>query len=288
MNNYTKAILIISNLLFYNSCAAENNNIVAGFPDHFAPYFSLDHNGQPQGFAIDVLNEIADQADLDLTYRTYDSWVETNNALKKGEIDLVPNMGITEKRRAFAQFTSPLDTFTVSIFIRESSTQINAIDDLNGKLVGVMRDNIAVRLLKKHELIRTKLYTTFPDALLDLISGNIDGLAYPDTVVWKTAKQSGLEHLIQTINPPLVEVKRGIAVGKGKNELHQRIEEVVIQFVHTNQYREIYQRWHGIAPKYWTLERFAWAATALFFTVFLSMLVFRYYEISRYPALFTK
>ena len=65
------------------------------------------------------MDEIAVLANLRVTYRVMDNWAELNTAVIAGEIDFVPNYGITAERAATTDFTAPVETFVVSIFVRQ-------------------------------------------------------------------------------------------------------------------------------------------------------------------------
>jgi ABC-type amino acid transport substrate-binding protein len=96
----------------------------------FQPQYSLDANGRPTGFAIEVFERLAELANLEVSYIVKQNWEEVQQALKSGEADIIPNMGVTERRQAFANFTAPVETFPVSIFVRESETAIRGRMDL--------------------------------------------------------------------------------------------------------------------------------------------------------------
>ena len=67
--------------------------------ENFPPQYSLSAKGKPQGFAIDIMDEVARLADLEVQYLVKESWSEMYAAIKSGEADLIPNNGITEKRK---------------------------------------------------------------------------------------------------------------------------------------------------------------------------------------------
>lgn len=53
---------------------------------NFPPQYSVSEKGQPRGFAIDVIEEIARMAGLDIEYRIKNNWAEMFSALKSGMI----------------------------------------------------------------------------------------------------------------------------------------------------------------------------------------------------------
>jgi hypothetical protein len=56
--------------------------------------------------------------------------------INKKEKLLIPNCRITEEREPFAAFTILVETFHISVFIRNSTTDIHGLRDLSGRSVG--------------------------------------------------------------------------------------------------------------------------------------------------------
>ena len=121
--------------------------VVAVVPADWPPQFSLDRDGHPQGFAIDVLEAVADRAGIEVRYQVEPSFAESIRALLAGDGDLIPNMGITPGRLETLSYTHPVETFAIRLFIRTGSPGPMSWDQLPGHPVGVVRSNAAVDLL---------------------------------------------------------------------------------------------------------------------------------------------
>ena len=61
------------------------------------PLIILDQKGEPSGFCIDVLNELASQKGWILEFEVYE-FAECLNALESGEIDLMPALAYSPQR----------------------------------------------------------------------------------------------------------------------------------------------------------------------------------------------
>ena len=57
--------------------------ISAAVTSNFPPYYTLNKEGQPEGFAIDIMNAIAKRSDMRMRYVIKPSWPEVAKALKK-------------------------------------------------------------------------------------------------------------------------------------------------------------------------------------------------------------
>jgi diguanylate cyclase (GGDEF)-like protein/PAS domain S-box-containing protein len=283
------ALLFLStaaNLTQWRACADSNtpvnasSRLIAAIPLSFPPQYTVDERGEPSGFAIDVMNAVAEQAGYTIHYRVYDSWPEVHQAVMDGEAHLIPNMGITPEREAFVDFTSPVETFRVSVFVRDDSSDIQSLDDLSNRAVGVIKTNVAANLLNQKPF-QLKEFIHFSNALVELISGHIDAVAYPDPVVWRHAKELGLEHRLRPLSPPLIEIKRAIGVRKFETELLLRLNNAVEEIIHSKSYEKIYSKWYAKPQPYWNTSRGLLAMLALLALVAIGMLIWRYHSLKK-------
>lgn len=234
--------------------------VTAGALRNWPPHYSVDKSGNPGGFAIELMNEVASLANVGVVYRVYESFSLASAALQEKEIDLIPNMGIAGFRREYALFTEPLETFLVRVFVRSGTLteqQRNAdwLDVLKGRLTAVVVSNVGEHILAKESEVPTVLYKSIHEAVVDLIAGRADALVYPESVVHRITRSIGLSGKIEAVGTPLREIKRGIAIRNDYPELHERLSAAVEYFVGTKKYEDIYTRWFGAQGPYWTSRR---------------------------------
>ena len=154
--------------------------VTVGVPKSFPPYYLLDEDGNPSGFAVDDMNEVAKQAGFKVTYRAKDNWDEIFKAIRTGDIDIIPSLGISDQRKQYLAFTEPVDTFRIVLFTRNDTQGITGIDDMAGRLVAVVIDNVGYSFLKKNNPdIQIEVFPTFTEALFALLSAKVDAFAYP-------------------------------------------------------------------------------------------------------------
>lgn len=259
--------------------ASERLEVVAVVLRDFPPQYSVDENGQPVGFAIDLMEVVADLANLRVSYLIKDSWNEVNEALRTGQADLIPNNGIIPERQAEFAFTRPVETFAVSIFVRDSTTDIGNIEDLSGRKVAAVETNVAVTLLQDREGVELVVYQDVNKALLQLLAGEVDALAYPEPTLWLIARSAGIEDRIQVVGLPLIEIKRAMAVQKGNDSLLVRLDEALSHFVGTEEYERVYTKWYGQPVPFWTIERTFWGMGGLLIVMLAAMLAWRYWSL---------
>nr|CRH07400.1 putative hybrid histidine kinase and sensor protein. Containing 1 SBP_bac_3 domain, 3 PAS domain, 2 response regulator receiver domain, HisKA, HATPasr_c and Hpt domain [Candidatus Magnetococcus massalia] len=228
--------------------------ITVAVPADFPPHYSLDRTGKPTGFAIDLFNHLAKESGLDFTYQVYPNWAETFQAVKSGQATLIPNVGISETRKKWADFTRPVEAFPVVLIVRHGST-LQSIDALKGRRVAVVESNVGAKILKQRADLKRVYFKSANDALVSLLAGDVDGWVYPRSVAWRTAYRAGLQDRIQVAGKPLKEIMRGIAIQKGHDQLHATLDQAVEAFISSKAFRTIYQRWHGAPKPFWSTEK---------------------------------
>jgi ABC-type amino acid transport substrate-binding protein len=198
--------------------ADQPQEIRVGFVTNGNPVQYLDEKaGKPSGYAIDVLDEILKTTGLKANYMAFDDIPLGIQALKEGRIDILPGIIITEKRKKEMDFTSPIDTVYARIFVKKSNNAIKDIHDLKGKNVAVVAGSMGTSVMEKFGEARPIVYKSVEEAILSLLAGNTDALVHVGTSVRYMTRKADLEGRIKLVGEPLLEAKRAIAVGKGKN-----------------------------------------------------------------------
>lgn len=260
---------------------AENESVqktvTAVVVDNFPPHYSLDDNGHPQGFAIDVIEQIAKHADLKIKYIIKDSWTETANTLKRGQADLIPNLGISQSRQRHFDFSTPVETFSISIIVRAETKKIRSIEDLAKKIVGVIKYNIGAKIVKELPNVFSIIYDQPENALIALLSGYVDAVVYPKSVMLKVARDSRLSNRIKIVGKPVKEIKRGVAVQAGNKELLGIINNGIEKFSESGQHEAIYAKWYGKPEPFWTVFRVILISGLIIFFVTILFIFWKYY-----------
>jgi len=288
--NYLPLFIILGSFVFNinhahardiikNSNINHSSRITAVVVNEFPPYYQI-KNGEPAGFAIDIFNEMAKISGLEVTYVVKDNWSETLKALRDGEADIIPNLGITEKRQVDFDFGYPYETSDISIITRSESRSIPSIDDLEGKLVGVVKTNAGRNLGRDISGISIVVYPQAENALFGLLSGNVDALLYPKSIILSIARKSGLENRIQIEGKPLREIKRSIAVQKGNIALQRRFNVAINKVRASDKYKDIYVKWFGKSQPFFTVKTLSIIFGIVIISILLLAGIWRYRSIS--------
>jgi len=225
-------------------------NVIVAVPRDYPPNYCVHKDGRPSGFAVDVMDEVARLANLQVKYVVKDNWPETADALVSGEADIIPNLGISAARQAVFDFTIPYEVNHLSLFVQKKNGDINTVQDLAGKVVAVVQFNVSSQYVKDVVAVKkTLIFKSEKEALFSLLAGEVDAFIYPETVLWRLAHKAGVENQIKVVGEPLLEINRAMAVRKGNARLWQRLELAMNQFLTTDEYKNIYAKWYGVRTR---------------------------------------
>ncbi len=265
------------------STARELNSkptITAVVMKYFPPHYSQTKNGAPQGFAIDSIEKIAENAGFKINYLLKDNWTQVSQALKNGEADIIPNIGVTKKRTRDFDFSIAIELSPISIIVRNESKDIKNKSDLKNKITGVIEYNIGLKIAKSLGLTYVS-YSQPENALIALLSGQIDAIIYPKRVMQNVAKQSGLEDRIKIIKPTLKILKRAIALNKNNRKLRDKLNKSILQLKNSNDFRNIYIKWYGKEKPSWDMTKVIILSSILVFITILLSAIWRYLSVKK-------
>jgi len=274
------AVVVIGAVLSFDPARAaaqdEPRNVVAAVARDFYPEYTLDAEGRPGGFGIDLMNAVAKRAGLTVTYRVFEAWSDLVTALERGEADLAPVVAITPAREQRLLFTRPVVTSSSTVFVRRDTDDVQGVSNLAGRRVGVIAGGVSeVVLSERQPGARLIPYPRLQDALFGLMSGEVDALVSFEGSVWKVGERVRLADQIKGVGDPLTEVKRAIAVRRDLTELRDRLDATLADFLQSPEYARLHSSWYIAAPSLWNPERAGWLTGASTALLLLGMLLWQ-------------
>jgi len=271
--------LIFSN---FGVSIADEPKILVGVLDNWPPQYSVNtKTKQPDGFAVEIMNEISRKTNHQVEYKTYKTWSNLIKSLKDRKIDVIPNVGITTEREQFFNFTVPVETARLLFFKRKASTEIKNIHNLKDRPVSVVETNKGRYILEEKNWKNIAIYKSLEEALMSLLSGNTDALIYSDPPLTTILEKHGLDDRIEPFGTPLLEIKRGICTHKDDKALAKTLNQAVLSLLDSNKYQEIYSKWHGKKKSLWTTRLIVLSMSILLIIVVVSMVVWRFISLAR-------
>ena len=163
----------------------EHPVIRIGIDPEFAPFEAIGTKTNNEGIAADYLQIVSNRIGLKFELIRKPSWPKTIQALKDGEIDLLPCIGKTDERSRFMQFTDPYLHFS-RVIITRSDSEIDSLEDLKGSAVGVQDNSSHHGFLQNETNLKLQLYPSFEEVLLAVSKGEIDAAVGNLTVTTHT------------------------------------------------------------------------------------------------------
>ncbi|PKN78603.1 MAG: sensor histidine kinase [Candidatus Cloacimonetes bacterium HGW-Cloacimonetes-1] len=225
-------VIVIFVIVFYILPVYAADVVKVGVYDNYPKVF-INDAGKPDGFFIDIIEEIAKREGWHLQYVPM-LWSEGFEKLRTGEIDLMSDVVYREERAEYLSFhDEPVLSQWTQVFAR-SGSRISSVLDLDGKRIAVLKGSVQYAALQKHVEGFGLYVSIIPYNELDevyqavatgkadaMVTNNINGMAEsgkynlentavvynPSTVFFATWKGTNL-HLLQAIDKQLVLLKQ--------------------------------------------------------------------------------
>jgi len=245
----------------------------------YAPVTFFDEKThQPAGFAVDVIDNVAERAGLEVSYICKNGWPEMISAIVSGEADISVLLQSSEREKIML-FSSHIDITYLSYFARSQSPIDFGL--LPGQYtVGVIRGSRSLEHLKTYPGVHLALQENYQTGIFRLLAGEIDVFAAEESLVFKHAREMRLEDRITKIGKPFAEQERGLVVSKSNSALLEKLNANLKGFVGSPEYQRIYVKWYGTPVPYWTSKKILFIAGVSLFVIVCSMAFWRYRSIS--------
>jgi diguanylate cyclase (GGDEF)-like protein len=141
--------------------------------------YNFIQDGQPQGYALENIKLIASKVGLKVDIVQGNSWSESMELLKKGKIDVMPNMVKTKTREEFFAFTSPYTPIMNVMYVKDGDFHPQSLDDLSGKTLSIAKGFSEIPLLKeRYPDIKLHFTENGTEAFKLLSLGQVDATSY--------------------------------------------------------------------------------------------------------------
>lgn len=242
----------------------------------YPPYEFINENGQPDGFNVELFQELAKELKLDYELHL-EPWTKVRKELEKGEIDVITGMIISSERAQTMEFGLPHSVMTHGIFSRKDKP-MNSLNDLRDKAVIVQEGDIMHDYLLKTQL--TQHIITTPDqitALQMLEKGQHDAAIIGNFQGAYLLEKYHIKNVVLKTSD--IEPQRyAMAAKKGANELIWTLNMGLYQLKTNGTYDRLYNKWFGIYEEgyqYKKMQPYIFGLVAFVFILVFFLLLLR-------------
>ncbi len=228
------------------SSSKEDDTLVIGIDDKFAPMGFRDENNEIVGFDIDYAKAAAEKMDMKVEFQPID-WETKESELSSGRIDLIWNgYTITDERKEKVLFTKPY-LKNAQVVVTLADSKVTKLADLEGKVVGLQSLSSAADALDADPIkSKIKTVTEFSDnvsALNDLKNGRLDAVVIDEIVIdyYMTKEEGSFKILDESLAPE----EYGVGVKKGNEELLEKLQKALDEMNEDGTAAEISDKWFG-------------------------------------------
>ncbi|AJH60391.1 amino acid ABC transporter substrate-binding protein (plasmid) [Bacillus cereus] len=251
MKRLTTIILIIAAVFaVITGCSKpkekEDNTLVIGIDDKFAPMGFRDENNKIVGFDIDYAKAAAEKLGTKVKFQPID-WKTKESELSSGRIDLIWNgYTITDDRKNKVLFTKPY-LKNAQVVVTLSNSPLTKLNNLEAKVVGLQSLSSASDALNSNPIkSKIKTVTEFADnvsALNDLKSGRLDAVVIDEVVInyYMTKEKDTFKILDESLSPE----EYGVGVKKGNDALLKKLQKALDEMNRDGTAAEISKKWFG-------------------------------------------
>lgn len=223
--------------------------LIIGTAGGYAPFVSMNAQGEYEGFDIDFANALAKDLNYNLEIKDLGSMTSLFIALEQGKIDaIIWALSITAERLdkvAMIRYQGENTTSFPLIFWEKTPNNATSINELQGATICVEPTSCQEAVLNKYDFI-TKLPTSHvDDALLSIMYNKADGALIEPAIAKKFHdKYPQIKILDLPLSPEDQIQGIGIAVKKNNIELIKQLRKAINNLEEKNIISDLEIKWN--------------------------------------------
>ncbi|MFC7067817.1 ABC transporter substrate-binding protein [Brucella rhizosphaerae] len=223
----------------------ESGEMRIAMSGQYPPFSFTNEQNEVVGFDASIGSAIAEKMGLKPKIMTtpFDGIIA--GLLAKKYDAVVASMTITPEREKAVDFVGPYYHAGRTIVVKDSS-DIQKLEDLNGKTVGVTMGDAHEKWAKAQGDLTVRTYKGLPEMLIDLEAGRINALVMDSIPVMIAVKETGQK--VRILDTPNIEggrVALGIAIRKNNPELKAAMQKTLDEMLANGDYEKISMQWIG-------------------------------------------
>lgn len=241
-------MIIVSILMLglFVGCKQTDDALVVATDATFPPFEYVDETTKDiVGFDIDLMNAIAEKAELDIRYQNV-AWDPLLAGMADCQYDMaISAMTILPERAEQFGFSDPYINAGQIIAVAIDNDTISSPDDLVGASIGAQIGTTGAMEAEAIMDSTAKVYDTYELAFLDLMNGQIDAVIadYPTAVAFVNQNADQLK----VVGEVFTDESYGIAFCKGNEILISQVNTALSELQSEGLIDELVNKWYGDA-----------------------------------------
>lgn len=222
------------------------NTFILGLDDSFPPMGYRNENNEIVGFDIDVAKEVCKRLGVQLVIQSI-SWNAKEQELNSYNIDCIWNgMSINEKRKEVMSLSDSYMTNRM-IFVVKNESNIQKLEDLTGKNIGVQSGSSAEETLEASNVYsQAKQVISYADnitAFMDMETNQTEAVFVDEVLANYYIASNNKNYRI--LDEALEEEQYAIGFRKQDTELCNKINEILKEMKTDGTLAKISTKWFG-------------------------------------------
>ena len=220
--------------------------VVIAIDATFIPMAFMNKNNQLDGFEVDLIKEVAREANLDYELVNIE-WGGLFGGLITKKFDLViSSVGIIEERKKRMAFSIPYLQSGVALLARNDLKNVESLEDLEKQnaRVGAQINTTSYYFLENYSGIEIKTYDKFGHAVIDLANKGVDavvGDSVQANYYFKNNKDLiGKAHFVGS---RMTSEFYGIVIRKEDKELKDKVDASLTRILKSGVIEKLHQKW---------------------------------------------
>jgi len=221
----------------------KRGTIKVGTEGTYPPFTFKNDKGELAGFDVEIINEVAKRLGVKAEFVPTE-WKSMFAGLDSERFDVIANqVGINEKRKEKYDFSVPYTVSGAQIIVNKATTDINSIEDLKGRKVGVTQGSNYDEMAKKAGA-NIQYYKGSNEIFADLAAKRIEAALNDRLFIAEYFLKNPNQNL--KIAGKTFDVEQsGLAFRKGSPELIEAVNKAVKEMQADGTYLKIAQKWFG-------------------------------------------
>jgi ABC-type amino acid transport substrate-binding protein len=238
--------MLFASILAFSTLFSAEETLTIGTTSGYAPYVSLDNQGNYEGFDIDLARLVAEKLGRKLVIKDGGSMPGLMLSLKQNKVDLlIWAISITQER------SKALDMIyyqgekiqTMPFLFWKEVPSISKINEL-AKTVCVEAGTYQESVLKNYPNLKLKYVDKISDGVMELKYGKVFALAVDPSLVKRfTEQDSNIKAVYLPLAPNEQALGNGICVNKTNTELSAQVKKAISELTQEGKIAELEKKW---------------------------------------------